>query len=579
MTYTTGFGYSLQMGDYAMANPTQSEDYIANLFFPRDATHTGSLSEIKNDIYDMRSSWDQNTTSTNKRRLDQLNNWPNQAGPQYSNNNYVYSDPTIPKPKLPEVNEPNPVSPDPVGDPIYPNTVNNNVHGNSIRTMTFIGGQWVSDDVISINTSQVSNADEGNEPSKCTVVLNNNYQKYGKLIASYAWTPKITGIWSMAFVDFNLPNGGYTTSQYMLFQGWMSDAKYTEETATVEFGCVSVLGSDSFDDTNWSPDARYFEKMQEIIGNIEKYSNHQILVADLTTKTPDLLSKQWFSPSDMSATENLRQIAKDNKESFYYATDWEDNVYVVFIDEGSYTEYVYLDPYVINPGDTSTVFGHANELTVIAGSTSDDPTMRHIPTSVKNEVIGVKYNEKSISRYGRTPSYINHSPNLPASQVDFEADIADDNFAQYIDRDIKVDVANKVPKIQAIVIFTVPDILTGEQTYIYGGVKKKQVEFSSAGLISHLECARLNLSIVEEEITGDVVVFISKDDTAGNTWEYQWNYDTQKWDIGVRYEGEGGYLGMVHRYTDPVPPEVSTLIDITSIETKNDAINPKWRTK
>lgn len=576
-TYVRGYGYELNMGDYAMANPTRAADDIAKHFFPNEPKE--DLTDITNDIDDMRNNWDHNSASTNKRRLDELNNWPG-TEPVWSNNNYIYSDPTNPKSKLPEVEEPNPVSPDPVGDPIYPNVNNNNVHGNSIRTMTFIGGQWVSDDVISINTSQVSNADEGNEPSKCTVVLNNNYQKYGKLIASYAWTPKITGIWSMAFVDFNLPTGGYTTSQYMLFQGWMTDAKYTEETATVEFGCVSVLGSDSFDDTNWSPDARYFEKMLEIVGDIEKYSSHQILVADLTTKTPNLLSKQWFSPSDMSATENLRQIAKDNKESYYFATDWEDNVYVVFVDEGSYTEYVYLDPYVINPGDTSTVFGHANELTVIAGSTSDDPTMRHIPTSVKNEVIGVKYNEKSISRYGRTPSYINHSPNLPASQVDFEADIADDNFAQYIDRDIKVDVANKVPKIQAIVIFIVPDILTGEQTYIYGGVKKKQVEFSSAGLISHLECARLNLNIIgDAEPTGDVVTFISKDDTAGNTWEYQWNYDKQKWDIAVRYEGEGGIYGMVHQYTDPVPDDVSTLIDITGIETKNDGINPNWRVK
>lgn len=473
------------------------------------------------------------------------------------------------------------VPPAKTDDPIIQNLNNNDITttrglGNNLRTTTFIGGLWVDSDLISLNTSQVSNVDEGNEQSTCTVVLNNNGQKYGKLISTYTWAPRVTGIWSKVYVDIN-KNGNVTTTSYMLFQGWMSDAKYNHEIATIDFGCFGVIANASYEDDNWSPDDGYLPKMEDVKALIEAGSGKKIDMADLRTK-PDLLHKQFFAPSDISGSENLRSIAQDNKESFYYATDWEDNTYIVLIDAGSWTERMFLDPYVLNPGDTSTVYGHANKVTLIAGSTSNDETMKHIPTPLKQEVISVKWNDESIGRYGPIPAYKVSDPNLVSYEKDFESDLMDDNFKQYIDRDIKVDVVNKVPLVLSIVAFTVPDTITNTLTYVFGCVKKKQVEYSSAGLITHLECARINSDLVIDDpsSTNGIIKRITKKDSEENTWEYEWNPTTQQWDLSVVYKDDG-ITAVPHKYTAPVTPDIIELFDLGTIEKINDSIDPNWR--
>lgn len=467
-------------------------------------------------------------------------------------------------------------------DPEDPLTKNvnknsNGVGGSGIYSTTMIGGIWVDQDIKSINTSQISNADEGNEQSTCTVILNNNNQKYGKLISTYTWCPKITGIWSKVFVDINQQDGTYTTSSYMLFQGWMADASYNHETATIKFGCIGIIADSSYDDKSWSPDDGYITKMEDVKALIEAGSGKKIDMADLRTK-PELLHKQFFAPSDISGSENLRSIAKDNKESFYYATDWEDNSYIVLIDSGSWTDRMFLDPYVINPGDTSTVYGHANKVTIIAGSTSNEVTMKHIPTPLKQEVIGIKWNDESIGRYGPLPAYIVSDSNLPSYEKEFESDIMDDNFKQYIDRDIKVSVANKVPLVLSIVAFTVPDVLSGDNIYVFGCVKKKQVEFSTAGLVTHLECARINSDLVIDDPAkkGAVQTRMGWDDSNRNRWEYEWNPETQKWDLSVVYYNDGIWAPP-QLYTDDVPQEVADHFDLNSIENANDSIDANWR--
>jgi len=235
------------------------------------------------------------------------------------------------------------------------------------------------------------------------------------------------------------------------------------------------------------------------------------------------LIKQDYTPSDLSGNESLRSIAQDNKESFYFGHDFEDNVYVVLTDSDSNTGTVFLDPYVIDPGDTSTIFGHANDITVIAGTTDMNETMRHIPTPVKDEIFAHIENAESIYRYAKTAAYITHDANLQSVQANIEADLEDDNFKAYIDRDIKVVVANKIPKVLSIVIFAVPDVITGELRWIYGGVKKKEVEYSSSGIISHLEVARINTEYGNEITIDSSGIITSTDeytDSEGNIWQY-----------------------------------------------------------
>ena len=446
--------------------------------------------------------------------------------------------------------------------------------GQGIRTYTIIGGDVVSADIISITATMSSGYDEGNEQALCTVTLNNNYQKYGKKIASYEWAPRITRIWSQAAVDYNMDDG-VQTSTYMIFQGFMSDAKYNNETATVTFGCISIEAAGSYNDTTWSPEDGYIIKMKEIVDQINKGGNNLgIEIKNLKLNNPALV-KQDYTPSDLSGNEALRNIAKNNKESFYYGHDFEDNVYVVLTDSDSFTETVFLDPYTIEPADTSTIFGHANVITAISGTTSIEDTMRHIPSPVKDELFAVKYNWESIYRYGKTEDQIIHDPNLKSVQADIEADIEDENFKQYIDRDIKLVVANRIPKILSMVIFQVPDLQTGELLWIYGGVKKKEVEYSSSGIITHLEVARIN-NDYGNELTS------TYEDLTLNTDEYTAS-DGQRWQAVFR-DGRWkyGYSGSLldpFNYSDSTPSEVSDHFadQITNIEASNDAKSPNWR--
>jgi len=476
-----------------------------------------------------------------------------------------------------EVPSPEPVAPEDPEDPITENASsgggNNTGLGQGIRTYTTIGGDVVSKDIISITATLQSGYDEGNEQSTCTVTLNNNFQKYGKKIASYEWAPRITRIWSQAAIDFNTDHG-VETNTYMIFQGFMSDAKYNNETATVTFGCISIEAAGSFDDSTWSPEDGYELKMQDKIDEINAETPANAKILDLRYGASKLI-KQDYTPSDLSGNESLRSIAQDNKESFYFGHDFEDNVYVVLTDSDSNTGTVFLDPYVIDPGDTSTIFGHANDITVIAGTTDMNETMRHIPTPVKDEIFAHIENTESIYRYAKTAAYITHDANLQSVQANIEADLEDENFKAYIDRDIKVVVANKIPKILSIVIFTVPDVITGELRWIYGGVKKKEVEYSSSGIISHLEVARINTEYGNEITIDSSGIITSTDeytDSEGNIWQYV--FRNGQWIAGV-----WGPSHQIPSYTENVTPEIIEHYkeEISIIEANNNTINPNWR--
>ena len=469
------------------------------------------------------------------------------------------------------------ITPTDPNDPITQNANGSSSNQGGIRAYVTIGGDIVSTDVISITAEMASSYDEGNEQAKCTVTLHNASQKYGKKIAAYEWCPRITMIWAQAAIDYNKQDGSVETSTYMIFQGFMSDAKYNHETAEVSFGCISIEAAGSYDDSNWSPEDGYILKMQEVIKKIEDATDQEFPIMNLKQNSNQLI-KQHFAPSDLSGNENLRSIAQDNKESFYFGHDFEDNVYVVLTDNDSYTDTVFLDPYVVEPGDTSNIFGHANDITVVGGSTELDETMRHVPTSVKDDVFAHVENLDSIHKYGRSPAYIKHELNLPKTQVDLAAEIEDENFKAYVDRDIKVVVANRIPKILSIVVFQVPDVASGELTWITAGVKKKQVEYSSSGIISHLECSRINTDY-SREITNTGSITLETEvytDANGTVWQY--NYRNGNWHLAT-----WGSDNLVWTYVNPdnAPSDVTDHFtnEISNIELLNDSVDSGWRSK
>ncbi len=458
---------------------------------------------------------------------------------------------------------------DPIAD-------NNSGLGQGIRTYTMIGGDIVSKDIISITATMSSGYDEGNEQASCVVTLNNNYQKYGKKISSYHWVPRVTPIWSQAAIDFNTDNG-VETSTYMIFQGFMSDAKYNNEVATVTFGCISIEAAGSFDDETWSPDDGYETKMKDTIDKISDATDKEIKILNLRQNISQL-KKSDYTPSDLSGNESLRSIAQDNQESFYFGHDFEDNVYVVLVDSESYTETMFLDPYVLEPADTSTIFGYATVVTVIAGTTNLDPTLRAIPTSVKDEIFATYEDFDGISKYGRIEADITHDSNLTSVQVDIEAEIEDENFKQYRDRDIKVVVANRIPKIYGLVLFQVPDIITGDLVWIYGGVRKKEVEYSSAGIITHLEVARIDVDHGNELTASEGGVILQTDEYEaldGQLWQAV--FQNGRW----RYGQSGDLWNTLVQYSEysATPAEVTSHFaeQIKNIESTNNQNSANWK--
>lgn len=559
--------------EYIKANPTESNYNIIKQFFPsvpdensEDYTNDDNYNTLNEKITEYKSLLSQNKLPN----AQLLNDLLSLGGISY----------------LPEEKDSEPntlITPSDKSDPLYANWTGSSSGsgmGNAIRTITEIGAYDVSSDIISINTSQITSVDEGNEQSTCTVVLNNNGQKYGKLIASYEWCPRITRIWSLALVDFNTGTS-YTTRSYMIFTGFMSDAKYNEETAEISFGCVGIIGSASYDDDSWSTEDGYVRKMEDILTKIEEGSatGVKLKLVDLRSNTNVQLKNQYFAPSDISGSENLRSISQDSKISFYYATDWGgDETYVVLTDSSSKTLYVDLSDYVVNPGDCSTIFGHANLITTVGGTPIADRYMRHVPTPIRDEVQVVKTNPASIQRYGVIPAYINHASNLDRSQLDIEADLESDNYNQYIDRDIKVTVANIIPTLLTVVTFAVPDMQNGGLTFIYAGVRKKQVEFSASGLLAHIECARLTDSSEEISALYDDIKLITDGAKIGdNYWQFQW--ENGKWQPYVILGYNHSILQFAEKYEGEVPEDVQTYFEsiLKAIEDSNTIIDPNWR--
>jgi hypothetical protein len=461
-------------------------------------------------------------------------------------------------------------------DPIWKNIDSSEITG--IWNYTTIGGEDVSNNVISMNTSQVCDANEGNEQSTCTIVLNNNYQKYGKILAAYRWVPRRTTVWSAVASRIN-----GEIWPYMFFTGFMSDAKWDHETATIEFCCSGEIAGASYDDDSWSPEEGYHPKMQDLVDAINdgnqasgEYKGIELTLLDMRTSKQELI-KQDFAPSDMSGGENLRAIANSNKGNFYYVSDFEgENHYIAIYDGKTNTGYMELNDYIINPGDVSVILGHANIVDMIAGTIAKEKEKKHVPSPVKNEVLSHKENADSIQKYGRIPNFLVHEPNLDVSQVNIANDIMEENYEQYIDRDIKITIANIVPKLLTVVSFQMPDLQSNELTWIFAGVRKKQVEYSSSGIISRLECQRLTddeKKEMEAQLKG-VTLLLESELFGEDRYTYYWR--DGKWDLWVT---RGNGVGNVEHVDNPPQDVIDWFKDrLKAIEDNNDINDPNWRT-
>lgn len=393
-----------------------------------------------------------------------------------------------------------------------------------IRNITFIGGMDVSDDVISISTQHVSSEAEAVEPSTCQVVLNNHNLVYGHAIISGEFTPGITRIQSTIKINRNEAIGPLLSryeDSYLLFVGVVNDAAYTNEIATIDCICESGFGAGSMLDHTWSADTFVSQKANDWAETLdETVPAANIYIVDRIADK-DKIKKSQFTPSKLSFNEALRAITSGASKDYYFMTDEQLIPGVVLADEETYYEIVELDPFVLEPGDATSLVGYANEVTVIPENITNIYVQANVPDAEKEKIYGWDNDEYNIAKYGRIVAPIVYDPGIYTKEdADARAKALVNWYETFIDRGIKVIVCSKIPRVRSRVIFNVPDVKDGVGTIrVMAGVNKKRVEYSANGVITELECRLLERGADPEGPSEDEPEFVEVNAEVPKQWQ------------------------------------------------------------
>lgn len=360
-----------------------------------------------------------------------------------------------------------------------------------IKNITFIGGYDVSDDVISISTEHVSSEAEAVEPSTCKITLNNHDLVYGHAIVNGSFIPGHTRVQSIVIITRNVISGSTLTkveTPYILFTGVVNDSSYNNETAVIDCICESGFGGGSAKDRSWPADTFLSEKANEWKADLKEQTDHTILILDRTSSPSP--KKSQFIPSKLSFNEALRAITSGVSKDFYFMTDEDLQPSIVLADNLTYYSEVDLEPFVVEPGDATTLVGYANEVTVIPENVTNEYVQANVPDPQKEVIKGWANDANGIETYGRIVAPIVYDPAIYSQEdADLRAQALVDWYQTFIDRGIKVSVCSMIPLVRQIVSFNVPDVKNGNKTIrVKAGINKKRVEYSSNGVITELEC-------------------------------------------------------------------------------------------
>ena len=235
----------------------------------------------------------------------------------------------------------------------------------------------------------------------------------------------------------------------------------------------------------------------------------------------DKIKKSQFTASKLSFNEALRAITSGASEDFYFMTDEQLIPGVVLADEETYYEIVELDPFVLDPGDATSLVGYANEVTVIPENITNIYVQANVPDAEKEKIYGWDNDEYGIAKYGRIVAPIVYDPGIYTKEdADARAEALVNWYETFIDRGIKVTVCSKIPRVRSRVIFNVPDVKDGVGTIrVMAGVNKKRVEYSANGVITELECRLLERGADPEGPSEDEPEFVEVNAEVPKQWQ------------------------------------------------------------
>jgi len=226
-----------------------------------------------------------------------------------------------------------------------------------------IGGENVSDDVVSIKVNQSNDVDS--DPGKFTITLANRHQKY-----TTKWPPQVSEIeiilynWVYRAGDEN--PSGRSRAEYLVATGKMTDNEAGPEQAIVTGECDLGHLADALD---FESDI-YFQTPKDVLNyflGLHKpdpieFDWDQALDDRNVFKERENYNSEWTYQSFLAdiCTKQLGAI-------FYFSEENKLQIKDPYSDVGVYD----LDPYVLYPGQTTSMMGYRNGVVVIGDESKD----------------------------------------------------------------------------------------------------------------------------------------------------------------------------------------------------------------
>lgn len=312
-----------------------------------------------------------------------------------------------------------------------------------------IGGENVSEDVVAIKVGQSNDVDS--DPGKFTITLANRHQKY-----TTKWPPQVSEIeiilynWVYRAGDEN--PSGRSRAEYLVATGKMTDNEAGPEQAIVTGECDLGHLADALD---FESDI-YFQTPKDVLAYFLGQHKPEPIEFDWDPALDDrnVFKERENYNSEWTYQSFLADICtKQLGAIFYFSEENRLQIKDPYTDVGTYD----LDPYVLYPGQTTSMMGYRNAVVVI-GDESKDKSHTAIGVHGSKPIISDRehgFDWESIEKIGWLMAPVFRDPNIKTiDEANAKADELLRFYAKYKNALTEVEVVGIVPPIQATVEYS-----------------------------------------------------------------------------------------------------------------------------
>ena len=356
-----------------------------------------------------------------------------------------------------------------------------------------IGGEDVSDAVVSIKVNQSNDVDS--DPGKFTITLANRHQKY-----TTKWPPQVSEIQIILYNWVYRPGdenpSGRSKAEYMVATGKMTDNEAGPEQAIVTGECDLGHLADALD---FESDI-YFETPKDVLSYFLGLHKPEPIKFDWDPALDDrnVFKERENYNSEWTYQSFLADICtKQLGAIFYFTEEHKLKIKDPYSSVGVYD----LDPYVLYPGQTTSMMGYRNAVVVI-GDESKDESETAVGVHGSKPIISDRdhgFDWESIEKIGWLMAPVFRDPNIKTIEAaNAKADELLRFYAKYKNALTEVEVVGIVPPIQSTVEYT-PFIPISA---------KEQGEFAEAlkGILGDLQAKEAEIAALQERTARNLTI-------------------------------------------------------------------------